>query len=151
MEDESWCSYACPISRQSVTSPKWLRPRARNSVRIDRIYNVSFPFFLTIGPFKGTMGITSAYPSGRNNWSTYNRLCTYLDFVQSIHDHRRLVFVDKKHMKKIMIYREVQIDPFKGVTPNHTMEANSKNRYSILVAICIKGGRVCSVESEILD
>ena len=31
-------------------------------------------WFLTIGPFKGSMRVTSRYPSGRNSWATYNML-----------------------------------------------------------------------------
>ena len=54
-------------------------------------------------------------------------------------------------MKGILIYHIIQRDPFKGFTPDHTMEAVSKNRCSILAAVCIKFGSFFSVESEILE
>ena len=31
-------------------------------------------WFMTIGPFKGTMRVTSVFPDGRNSWQTYRML-----------------------------------------------------------------------------
>ena len=56
-------------------------------------------WFLTIGPFKGSMRVTSPYPSGRDSWSTNNILQNYLYFILGIKDHCRLVFADEKPMK----------------------------------------------------
>ena len=108
-------------------------------------------WFSTIGPFKGTMCVTSSFPSGRNNWSTYWVLCQYLDFIESIEDHKRLVFADEIPMKEIMIFRSVRRDVQTGTTPKHTMDANSKNRYSILAAVTIKGNSVRPVDFFVLE
>ena len=56
-------------------------------------------WFQAKGSFKGTMRVTSRYPSGRNSWSTTHILRDYLAFVLSIDDHYRLVFVYEKPMK----------------------------------------------------
>ena len=82
--------------------------------------------FKTIGSFKGTMRLTSRFPSGRNSAATFLYLKEYLGFVDVIHEHSRLVFADEKPMKEIMIYGKVRRDPFMGNTPFHEMNANSK-------------------------
>jgi len=46
-------------------------------------------WFMTIGPFIGTMRLTSRYPSGRDTWITYRLLKKYLRFICSISDHQR--------------------------------------------------------------
>jgi hypothetical protein len=84
-------------------------------------------WFMTIGPFKGSMRVTSRYPSGRNSWATYNMLKSYLSFILSIDDHYRIVFADEKSMKEIDVYRLVRRDIITGDTPTHELEsANSK-------------------------
>ena len=95
-------------------------------------------WFSTIGPFKGTMRVTSSFTWGRNKWSTYRFLCHYLDFMESIEYHTRLVFADEIPMKQISIYQCVKRDVWTGTTTHHTMNANSKNGYSILTAINVK-------------
>ena len=98
------------------------------------------------------MRVTSRYPSGRDSWSTYNLLRSYLSFILKIQNNSRLVFVDEKPMKEIDIYRSVRRDIRNGDIPNHEMDsANSKNRYSILTAVNIKGGHVPPVKSVIIE
>ena len=71
------------------------------------------------------MCVASSFPSGRNSWSTYQLLCQYLDFIETIEDHTRLAFADKNQMKDIMIFRSVRRYAQAGTTPNHTMNVNS--------------------------
>ena len=109
-------------------------------------------WFQTIGPFKGTMRVTSRYPSARDSWTTYHILENYLAFILSIDDHSRLVFADEKPMKEVDVYRLVRRDLVTGFTPNHSVDsANSKNRYSILAAVNIKGGNIPSVQSVLIE
>ena len=54
-------------------------------------------------------------------------------------------------MKEIDIFGTVMRDFFLGSTPNHKLEANSKNRYSILVKVTLKTGNVSPVEYTILE
>ena len=107
-------------------------------------------WFLNIGPFKGTMRVTSTFPSGRNSASTYNHLCSYLEFIMEIGDPIRLVFADEKPMKEIDIYGTVRRNVVTGVAPNHEMEANAKNRYNILATTTLKAN-VRAVEYIILS
>ena len=109
-------------------------------------------WFRTIGPFKGTMRVTSRYPSGRNSWTTIQILRNYLAFILSVHDHSRLVFADEKPMKEVDVYMLVRRDPVSGNTPNHTIDsANSKNRYSILAAVNVKGGNIPPVQAVLIE
>ena len=108
-------------------------------------------WFMTIGPFKGTMRVTSTFPNSRDSWQTYRLLQRYLDFILSISDHTRLVFADEKPMKEKMIYGKVRRDVKRGTTPsNKCKSVNSKNRYNILTAINIKGGSVQPVVFKVL-
>ena len=109
-------------------------------------------WFQTIGPFKGTMRVTSRYPSGRDSWTTLQILHHYLDFILSIEDHSRLMFGDEKPMKEVDVYRLVRRDPVTGFTPNHTLDSVcSKNRYSILAAVNVKGGTIPPVQSVLIE
>jgi len=108
-------------------------------------------WFYTIGPFKGTMRLTSRFPDGRESWFTYRLLKHYLRFIVSVLDHRRLVFADEKPMKEKDIFDRVRRDPFSGIVPYYLMDANSKNRFNILCAINVKGGDVSPVEFVILE
>ena len=93
----------------------------------------------------------SRFPSGRNSWATTELLRLYLDFIVGLHDHKKLVFADEKPMKEIDIYGSVRRDPLLGDTPYHEMEANVKNRYSILSAVTLKTGNNKPVEYVILE
>ena len=53
-------------------------------------------WFMSIGPFKGTMRLTSKFPSSQDSWAAYKLLKQYLGFIVEVEDHRRLVFADKK-------------------------------------------------------
>ena len=61
-------------------------------------------WFMTIGSFKGSMRITSRYPSGMNSWTTYNMLKSYLSFILSIDNHSRIVFTDEMPIQEIYVY-----------------------------------------------
>ena len=104
---------------------------------------------MIIGPFKGTMRVTSTFPDSRNLWQTYCLLQNYLEFIFSIADHKRLVFADEKPMKEKDLYMKVRRDVKKGTTPKHRFENinSSKNRLNILTAVNIKGGSVPPVYS----
>ena len=79
-------------------------------------------------------------------------LQSYLPFILSISDHSRLVFADEKPMKEIDVYRLVRRNVMTGDTPTHEIDsANSKNRYSILAAVNIKGGTVPPVKSVLIE
>ena len=108
-------------------------------------------WFMTIGPFKGTMRLTSKFPSGRDSWATYKLFKQYLQFIVEVEDHRRIVFADEKPMKEIDIYGAVRRYIFKGDVPKHQMEANAKNRYNILAAVNIKGRGVSPLEYVVLE
>ena len=109
-------------------------------------------WFFTIGTFKGTMRVTSRYPSGRESWTTLQILQQYLSFIRSIGNHSRLVFVNEKPMKEVDVYWYSQRDPKTGSTPNHQLEsANSKNRYNILASVNIKEGDVPPVNAVIIE
>ena len=62
-----------------------------------------------------------------------------------LHDHAKLVLADKKPMKEVDNFGCVRWDPFYGEPPHHEMEANSKNRYSILATVTLKKGNVNDV------
>ena len=49
-------------------------------------------------------------------------------------------------MKEVMIFGKVRRDPITGDTPNHRMNANSKNRFNILAAVTVKGGKVSPLQ-----
>ena len=108
-------------------------------------------WFSTVGPFKGSLRVTLAFPSGRNSWSTYRLLYQYLYFIESIEDHTKLIFADEKPIKEIMIFRNARMDVRSGITPKHTMNENSKNRYSIIAAFTVKGNSIRPVECIVLE
>ena len=108
-------------------------------------------WFLTIGPFKGTMRLTSKFPSGRYSWATYRLIEQYLKLVVEVEDHRRLVYADEKPMEEIDIYGTVWRDLFTGDVPKHEMEANAKSCYNILAAVNIKGRGISPIEYVILE
>ena len=109
-------------------------------------------WFMTIGPFKGVMRLTSKHPSGRDSWPTYRMLKNYLAFILSVKDHSRLVFANKKPMKELNTLRRVRRDVRTGAVPRIILELmNSKNRYSILTAVNIKGGTIPPVKSIVLE
>lgn len=108
-------------------------------------------WFYTVGPYKGTLRKTSAFPKAKHSVENILRLITYLEFITEVADHSRLVFADEKPMKECMIFPHVRGDPMNGERPTNTARANSKNRYNILCAVNIKGGVVPPVQSVVLD
>ena len=97
------------------------------------------------------MRLTSRFPSGRNSWVTCELLRQHLNFIVWINAHTRLVFADKKSTKEIAIFGTIRRNPFLGSTPNHEIEANSKNRYSILAVVTLKIVNEDPVEYTILE
>ena len=109
-------------------------------------------WFLTIGPFKGMMRVTSRFHSDCDSWTTVMLLRQYTNFILSLENHTRLVFADEKPMKEADVYRCVRRDPLNGQTPYHTVDSvNSRNRYSILAAVNVKGDNIPPVFSVILE
>ena len=89
------------------------------------------------GPFKGNMRKTSKFLA-KHSPENVQRMAEYIQFMRSIQDHRRVVFADEKSMQEIDIYGTVRSDPRTGFVPNHSCNANSKNRYNIFAAVTIK-------------
>ena len=86
-------------------------------------------WFDCIGPYKGSLRITSSHPTGRYSDATIWRLRDYLALITSIDDHARLVFSDEKPMKEVMIFPKVRKDPFTNYCPKNVSTSTSKNRY----------------------
>ena len=107
-------------------------------------------WFKEIGPFSGSFRETSAFPPGRWNDETFQRLRRYLQFVCNLSNSLRLVFADEKPMKERDIFRKMRRNVRDGSTPQHSMNANSRNRYNILAAVTIKEG-VKAVEYAVLQ
>ena len=61
------------------------------------------------------------------------------------------MFADELPMKEVMIYTKVRKNCMMGQTPHHRMEAHSKNCYSILAAVTIKGRRMSPEASVVLE
>ena len=108
-------------------------------------------WFDEVGPFKGTLRVTSSHPTGRYSESTIIRLAEYIELVTSIEDHTTLVFSDEKPMKEVMIFPRVRKDPFTGYSPKNISTSSSKNRYNILATVNLKGGDIPPVYFEVLE
>lgn len=108
-------------------------------------------WFDVIGPFKGSLRVTSSHPTGRYSDTTLMLLQDYLNFVTSINCHTKFVFSDEKPMKEIMIFPHVRKDPITGFTPKNISTSTSKNRYNILAAINLKGDEVPPVYFEVIE
>ena len=80
-------------------------------------------WFHSIGPFKGTMRLTSRFPPAKNTWMSTELVHQFLSFMMKI-DHIQLVFADEKPMKGVDIYDKVRRDPFTGNVPHLTCDAN---------------------------
>ena len=66
-------------------------------------------------------------------------------------DPTQFVFADKKLMKEIEIYGKVRRDVVDGTVHVHQMNANSKNRWNILAACCLKGELDKQVQFVVTD
>ena len=113
-------------------------------------YDLIYRWFNCVGPFRGSLRVTNAFPPDRESLTAVEKLRVYLDFVAHVNP-TRLVFADEKPMKEKDIYRKVRRDPKTGETPKHTMNANGKNRYNILSAVTIKkssGRGLCYFEDD---
>ena len=108
-------------------------------------------WFEQVGPFKGSLRVTSTHPTGRYSDATIMRLQDYISFVEGVTDQSKFVFSDEKPMKEIMIFPRVRKDPITGLTPKNTCSSTSKNRYNILAALNLKGGDVPPVYYEVIE
>ena len=108
-------------------------------------------WFDTIGPFKGSLRVTSSHNISRYSDENIRRLQNYLNIIANIDDHVRLVFSDEKPMKEVMIFPKVRRDPLFGDSPKNKSTSNSKNRYNILAAVNVKGGQVPPVYFRVLE
>ena len=108
-------------------------------------------WFDQIGPYKGSLRVTSSHNTARYADTTIIRLIDYLHFISSIPDHRTIVFSDEKPMKEVMIFPKVRKDPLLGGTPKNQQTSTSKNRYNILAAVNLKGGNVAPVFWEVIE
>ena len=108
-------------------------------------------WFESIGPYKGTLRVTSSHPTGRYSTSTIMRLQEYIKLIESIPNHEKLVFSDEKPMKEIMIFPRVRKNPLTGETPKNVSTSSSKNWFNILAAVNLKGGNVPPVHYEVLE
>lgn len=88
-------------------------------------------WFMPIGPFKGTMQLSSRFPSSHDAWLIYRLLKKYLRFIYSISDHRRLVFVNDKLMKDVDIFDRTRRDPYTCIISYHSMNANTNKKDTI--------------------
>ena len=108
-------------------------------------------WFDTIGPFKGSLRVTSSHNISRYSNENIKRLHDYLNLITNIEDHVRLVFSDEKPMKEVMIFPKVRRDPLFGDSPKNKSTSSSKNRYNILAAVNIKGGDIPPVYFRVLE
>ena len=100
-------------------------------------YDTAERWFNRVGPFRGSLRVTNAFPPDRDSLRAVHQLGLYLDFIKDVNPVR-LVFADEKPMKEKDVYRRVRRDPVSGCTPRHKMNANGKNRYNILAACTLK-------------
>ena len=108
-------------------------------------------WFMTAGPYKGSLRATSRFPSSKDSPHTIQALIDYTNFIKTLDNDYRLVFADEKPMKEVDIYGCVRRDPMTGQIPTHRMNVNSKNRYNILAAVNLKGGGLPSVHCKVLE
>ena len=52
-------------------------------------------WFYTVGPYKGTLRKTSAFPKAKHSVENILRLISYLEFITEVADTSHLVFADK--------------------------------------------------------
>jgi len=108
-------------------------------------------WFHTIGPFKGTMRVTSKFPPAKYSTKNTELLRSYFAFTRHLKDHRRLVFADEKPMKDIDLYDRTRRDPITGEVFPILCNANSKFRYNILAAVTVKRNLKRNVEYLVLE
>ena len=108
-------------------------------------------WFDTIGPFKGSLRVTSSHNISRYSDENIRRLQNFLNIITNIEDHVRLVFSDEKPMKEVMIFPKVLRDPLLGDSPTNKSTSNSKNRFNILAAVNVKGGQIPPVYFHVLE
>ena len=134
------------------------RPREGYVVEFYNHFNIQLStsfitrWFKKIGKYKAVFRKTSIFPPNKFSHENHQKLQTYLHLVNQLNDQRRLVFADEKPMKEIDIYCNVRRDPFTGAVPyNVSRNANSKNRYNILAAVCMKEDVDRNCEHVILE
>ena len=133
-------------SRPRLGYVKKLKKKHRIAVDESFITN----WFKTIGPFKGSMRVTSSFPLNKDSPHVMSLLQQHVGFIQSLKDHRRLIFTDEKPFKGKDIFDTVRRDPFTGLIPTlNTKEANSRKRHNCFTAIALK--KECPSYSLVLE
>lgn len=82
------------------------------------------------GPFKGSIQVTSSFPSGCNTLITFQMLICCFSFTSSVADHIIINFADKKPMKDKSIYGRVWRNFRTGLTTTNEVPTACKNRYT---------------------
>lgn len=97
-------------------------------------------WFHTIGPFKGTMHLTSVFPHNKDSLRVAKLLNDYCEFIAEVEDHKRLVFADEKRFEGKDIFDSGRRDPFTGDVPQlRSKNANLReSRYSCFTAVALK-------------
>ena len=92
-----------------------------------------------LGLFKGSMRVKSSFPPNKDSPHVMSLLQQCVGFIQSLKDHRRLIFTNEKPFKGKEIFDTVRRDPFTGLIPTlNTKEANSRKRHNCFTAIALK-------------
>jgi hypothetical protein len=96
-------------------------------------------WFHTIGPFKGTMRLTSVFPPNKDSPRVAKLLNDYCEFIAEVEDHKRLVFADEKPFEGKDIFDAVRRDPLTGEVPQlRSKKANVRERYNCMTAVALK-------------
>ena len=107
-------------------------------------------WFKTIGPYKGTMPVTSKFPPLKYTSHNDKLLQDCVSFMTGVDNHTRCVFANEKPLKEVDLTGEVRRDPFTGDIPHETCNANAKNRYNVLAAVTLKPG-IALVQALVLE
>jgi transposase len=144
--------YNLYLSRPSLPSEAYIYEFERKfGMVLSRTFVSSW--FNKVGPYKGTLRMTSKVPHAKNSRRVLDMMTDYLSFIVKIRDQTRIVFVDEKPLKEKDLFFKVRRDPFTGNIPHHTRScnANSKNIYNIFAAVTAKRNVRRNVEYVILE
>jgi len=121
------------------------RPRLGYIKKIKRKFNIVLSesfitrWFHTIGPFKGTMRLTSVFPPNKDSSRVSVLRDDYGEFIAEIKDHRRLVFADENLFDGKDIFDAVRREPITGEVPHlRSKKANVRKRYNCMTAVTLK-------------
>ena len=94
-------------------------------------------WFKEIGPFKGSMRLTSHFPPNKYSNDNMQKVHDYLTFMSRI-DHKNVVFGDEKPFKGVDIFDRVRRDPFTGEVPHLVCNSDFKNCYNVFAFCSLK-------------